>query len=113
MSTKSELSFNLTSSSLIVQLNNSDASSKAEISENIKSYLGLIPNIESDDNTISLLLIDITQLGKLVQDILAILQASSIEVILDNNIESALSNAQEAENDFIQFSEEARRIIDA
>lgn len=113
MSTKSELSFNLTSSSLIVQLNNSDVSSKAEISENIKSYLGLIPNTAADDNTISLVVIDITQLGNLVQDILAILQASSIEVILDNNIESALSNAQEAENDFIQFSEEARRIRDA
>lgn len=112
MPAQSELSFNLTTSSLIIQLNNSDVSRKAEISENIKSYLGLIPNSESDENSISLLVIDITQLGNLVNDILAILHASSIEVVHDNNIEAALLNAQEAQNDFVQFSEEARRIRD-
>ena len=113
MSAQSKLSFNLMSSSLIIQLNNSDVSNKFEISENIKSYMGLIPNPGLDENSISLLVTDITQLGSLVNDILAILHASSIEVILDENIQSALSNAKEAENDFIQFSEEARRIRNA
>jgi hypothetical protein len=101
------------SSSLIIKLNNSDVSDKLEVSENIKSYLGLIPNHELDEYTISLLVTDITQLGSLVNDILAILNASSIDVILDENIQSALFNAKEAENDFIQFSEEARRIRNA
>lgn len=113
MSAQSKLSFNLMSSSLIIQLNNSDVSNKFEISENIKSYMGLIPNPGLDENSISLLVTDITQLGSLVNDILAILHASSIEVILDENIQSALSNAKVAENDFIQFSEEARRIRNA
>lgn len=113
MSSQSKLSFNLMSSSLIIKLNNSDVSDKLEVSENIKSYLGLIPNHELDEYTISLLVTDITQLGSLVNDILAILNASSIDVILDENIQSALFNAKEAENDFIQFSEEARRIRNA
>ena len=93
MSSQSKLSFNLMSSSLIIKLNNSDVSDKLEVSENIKSYLGLIPNHELDEYTISLLVTDITQLGSLVNDILAILNASSIDVILDENIQSALFNA--------------------
>lgn len=113
MSGQSELSFDILSSTLIIQLNKSDFSSKAEILENIESYLGLIPNPLLDKNAISILVIDITQLGNLVKDILAILHASSIEVILDDNIKSALLNAKKAENDFIQFSEEARRIRNA
>ena len=71
MSAQSKLSFNLMLSSLIIQLNNSDVSDKFEISENIKSYLGLIPNPELDEDCISLLVTDITQLGSLVNDILA------------------------------------------
>ena len=68
MSSQSKLSFNLMSSSLIIKLNNSDVSDKLEVSENIKSYLGLIPNHELDEYTISLLVTDITQLGSLVNE---------------------------------------------
>ena len=113
MPEKSRLSFNLTSSLLIIQLRDNDLYYKSVITGHIKSYLGLLPNHELDDNIISLNVMDITQLGSLVKNILAILQASSIEVVLDDNIQSALSNAKEAENDFIQFSEEARRIRNA
>jgi SNF2 family DNA or RNA helicase len=113
MSEKSRLSFNLVSSQLIIQLGDQDHYYKSVITGHIKSYLGLLPNHDLDDNTISLQVTDITQLGSLVENILAILEASSIEVVIDDNIESALLNSQEAEKDFIQFSEEARRIRNA
>ena len=113
MSEQSELTFDVNSSSLVIRLINRDISYKSHISENISSYLGILPNSGEDENSIYLLVTDITQLGSLVKDILVILQASSVEVFLDENINSALSSAEQAENDFVQFSEEARRIRNA
>jgi len=113
MNDQSELSFDVVTSSLNIYLNKRDISSKFEISENIKSYLGLNPNSINDENSISIIILDITQLGSLVKDVLTILQASSIEIQLDKNINSALNSAKKAEEEFAIFSEEARRIRNA
>ena len=110
---QSSLSFDLASSSILIDLSAKHASSKRDISDNIRDYLGLTPDLTREENTISIFVSDITSLGRLVQDVLAILEGSSVEVVLDENIQSALSNSEMAELDFVQFSEEARRIRNA
>lgn len=113
MAEQSSLSFDLASSSILIDLSAKHASSKRDISDNIRDYLGLTPDLTREENTISIFVSDITSLGRLVQDVLAILEGSSVEVVLDENIQSALSNSEMAELDFVQFSEEARRIRNA
>lgn len=113
MAEQSKLSFDLTSSSIIIDLSAKEASSKRDISDNIRDYLGLTPNLTRGENTISIFVSDITALGRLVQDVMAIIEGSSVEIFLDKNIQSALSDAEMAEFDFAQFSEEARRIRNA
>lgn len=108
-----QISFDITNSSLCIKLSPKEVLKRFEIFENIKSYLGLLPYTGGSEDTIFIVVGDITQLGVLVKEIIAILEASSLEVQFDQNITSAISTAKQAEEEFSLFKEEARRIRNA